>query len=278
MKRFSLAYSPCPNDTFLFYHLVHQNLSPDFSIQEELHDVEHLNQAAEKKTYDITKLSFFAFFHFSDRYVLLNSGSALGRGCGPLLVKKRGRNIPELKNCRIIVPGLLTTANLLLQIYAGIRLDPVPVRYDLIAGTLNQEEADLGLIIHEERFTYQDKGLEIVQDLGDFWEKVSGLPIPLGAIAVRRDMDSSIQREIDRTLRKSLKLSWADPDKAQKYILENSQEKDLKVVQSHITLYVNSFTEDLGAEGKKAVLELQKRAFQAGILPVERTDLFLEDF
>lgn len=277
MNRFSLAYSPCPNDTFLFYHLVHENLSSQFSIREELHDVEHLNQAAEKNVYDITKLSFFAFFHFSDTYVLLNSGSALGRGCGPILVKKKGRKVPDLENCRIAVPGLLTTANLLLQIYAGVRLNPVPVRYDLIAGKLIQEEADLGLIIHEERFTYQDKGLEIVQDLGDFWEKKSGLPIPLGAIAVRRDMDRKLQMEIDKTLRKSLALSWRNPEKAQKYILENSQEKNLEVVQAHINLYVNSFTDDLGAEGKKAVLELQKRAVQAGILHFERNDLFLDE-
>ncbi|HNI99269.1 MAG TPA: menaquinone biosynthesis protein, partial [Leptospiraceae bacterium] len=151
------------------------------------------------------------------------------------------------------------------------------VRYDLIAGKLIQEEADLGLIIHEERFTYQDRGLEIVQDLGDFWEKKSGLPIPLGAIAVRRDMDRNLQIEIDKTLRKSLALSWGNPEKAQKYILENSQEKNLEVVQAHINLYVNSFTDDLGAEGKKAVLELQKQAVQAGILPSERNDLFLEE-
>lgn len=278
MNRFSLAYSPCPNDTFLFYHLVHENLSSIFTIQEELHDVEHLNQAAEKKVYDITKLSFFAFFHFSDRYVLLNSGSALGRGCGPILVKKKGRKIPELEKCRIIVPGLLTTANLLLQIYAGTKMNPVPVRYDLIARQLTEEEADLGLIIHEERFTYKEKGLEIVQDLGDFWEKLSGLPIPLGAIAVRREMDKSLQKEIDRTLQRSLELAWANPEKAQKYILENSQEKNPEVVQSHINLYVNSFTENLGTEGKKAVLELQKRAFRAGILTSERKDLFMEDF
>ncbi|MCB1179053.1 MAG: 1,4-dihydroxy-6-naphthoate synthase, partial [Leptospiraceae bacterium] len=244
----TLAYSPCPNDTFLFYHLVHSNISKKIKVKEELHDVEHLNLAAPGEIYDVTKLSFFAFFHILDKYILLNSGSALGRGCGPLLVKKKGKNIKEVKNSKILVPGLNTTANLLLNIYLKKEFEPSPIRYDLIMDKILSDDFDLGVIIHEERFTYEEKGLEKVVDLGEFWESFSGKPIPLGAIGIKRSIENELQMEFDSSLHRSLLKAYENPEVPGDYILENSQVKDEKVVQSHIDLYVNDYTKDLGIQ------------------------------
>jgi 1,4-dihydroxy-6-naphthoate synthase len=264
-QELSLAYSPCPNDTFLFYHLVHENLSNQFSIKEELHDVEELNNAAAKGKYDVTKLSFHAYFHVSDKYQLLNSGSALGRGCGPLLIKKKGKDISKSKGNKILVPGILTTANLLLNVYKGKDFQAIPVRYDLIIPKLLNDEFDLGVIIHEERFTYEARGLEKIIDLGDFWEGLTSAPIPLGCIAIKKDIKDSLKKEFDECLQRSLALAYQFPQKTKSYIIENSQDKDENVVQSHIDLYVNEFTKDLGLEGKRAIKILYNKAKELGM-------------
>lgn len=274
--KLTLAYSPCPNDTFLFYHLIHEDISDKFSVQEELHDVEKLNEYSEKNQFDVTKLSFFAFFHVLSGYSLLNSGSALGRGCGPLLVKKKGKDIKKIKGEKILVPGLKTTANLLTNIYLNKDFEPVPIRYDLIMDKILKEEFNLGVIIHEERFTFEDRGLEKIIDLGDFWESLTGKPIPLGAIAIKRSIDNDLKREFDQSLRKSLELGYKYPDKAKNYILENSQVKDLKVVQSHIDLYVNDFTKDIGEEGKDAVYALYEKAKSLGMVTEINEKMFIE--
>jgi 1,4-dihydroxy-6-naphthoate synthase len=266
----SLAYSPCPNDTFLFYHLVHSNLSSNFQVKEELHDVEHLNQKAVQAFYDVTKLSFFAFFHVLENYILLNTGSALGRGCGPILVKKQGKKLSSINNKKILVPGLWTTANLLLNLYLQSNFEPIPVRYDLIINKLLNEEYELGVIIHEERFTYEKRGLEKVQDLGEFWEEKTSLPIPLGAIAIKRNLPEEIKAEFELTLRKSLDMAYANPKIPHDYIIKHSQEKDLQVVQNHIDLYVNQYTREIGEDGKQAVIRLLQEAQEVGL--VRRTD------
>lgn len=266
----SLAYSPCPNDTFLFYHLVHSNLSSNFQVKEELHDVEHLNQKAVQAFYDVTKLSFFAFFHVLENYILLNTGSALGRGCGPILVKKQGKKLSSINNKKILVPGLWTTANLLLNLYLQSNFEPIPVRYDLIINKLLNEEYELGVIIHEERFTYEKRGLEKVQDLGEFWEEKTSLPIPLGAIAIKRNLPEEIKAEFELTLRKSLDMAYANPKIPHDYIIKHSQEKDLQVVQNHIDLYVNQYTREIGEDGKQAVIRLLQEAQEVGL--VCRTD------
>jgi 1,4-dihydroxy-6-naphthoate synthase len=274
-KEITLAYSPCPNDTFLFYHLVHQSLSEKFSIKEELHDVEELNQSASISKYTVTKLSFFAYFQLIEKYILLNSGSALGRGCGPLLVKKKGVNIGSLQKEKILVPGLNTTANLLLQIYLNQKLEVVPTRYDLIMNKILSDEFKLGVIIHEERFTYEDKGLEKVVDLGEYWESFSGKPIPLGAIAIRRDEDIILQKEFDSCLKKSLDLAYQYSEKTKDYILKNSQVKDPKIIQQHIDLYVNEYTRDLGQVGKDAIYFLLEKSIQLGLVKKNTSELFL---
>lgn len=274
-KEISLAYSPCPNDTFLFYHLVHQSLSENFSIKEELHDVEELNLSASVSKYTVTKLSFFAYFQLIEKYILLNSGSALGRGCGPLLVKKKGVDISSLHKEKISVPGLNTTANLLLQIYLKQKLDVTPIRYDLIMNKILSDEFKLGVIIHEERFTYEEKGLEKVADLGEFWESFSGKPIPLGAIAIRRKEEITLQKEFDSCLKKSLDLAYQNSDQTKNYILKNSQVKDPKIIQQHIDLYVNEYTRDLGQAGKDAIYFLLEKAIQLGLVNKNTEDLFL---
>lgn len=272
----TLAYSPCPNDTFLFYHLIHENISENFSVKEELHDVEKLNIYSEQKKFDVTKLSFFAYFHVMDGYTLLNSGSALGRGCGPLLVKKKGKNLQKIKGEKILVPGLKTTANLLLNVYLDKNFQPEPIRYDLIMDKILLEEFDLGVIIHEERFTYEERGLEKVIDLGDYWESLTGTAIPLGAIAIKRSIDNGLQKEFDLSLKKSLYLAYQFPEKTRKYILENSQVKDEEVVKSHIDLYVNDFTKDLGQEGKEAVSALWEKAKSLGLVKENKNKMFIE--
>ena len=272
----TLAYSPCPNDTFLFYHLIHENISENFSVKEELHDVEKLNIYSEQNKFDVTKLSFFAYFHVMDGYTLLNSGSALGRGCGPLLVKKKGKNLKKIKGEKILVPGLKTTANLLLNVYLDKNFQPEPIRYDLIMDKILLEEFDLGVIIHEERFTYEERGLEKVIDLGDYWESLTGKAIPLGAIAIKRSIDNGLQKEFDLSLKKSLYLAYQFPEKTRKYILENSQVKDEEVVKSHIDLYVNDFTKDLGQEGKEAVSALWEKAKSLGLVKENKNKMFIE--
>ncbi|MBK6604028.1 MAG: 1,4-dihydroxy-6-naphthoate synthase [Leptospiraceae bacterium] len=271
----TLAYSPCPNDTFLFYHLIHGDISGKFSVKEELHDVEKLNQYSELGKFDVTKLSFFAYFHVIEGYLLLNSGSALGRGCGPLLVKKKGKDLQKVKGEKILVPGLKTTANLLLNVYLQKDFLPTPLRYDLIMDKILSEEFDLGVIIHEERFTYEERGLEKVVDLGDYWESLTGKPIPLGAIAVKRTTDIDLQKEFDKSLRKSLELAYQFPEKTRKYILENSQVKDEAVVKSHIDLYVNEFTADIGDEGKDAVYALLEKAKSLGLVKESKLGMFV---
>jgi predicted solute-binding protein len=272
----TLAYSPCPNDTFLFYHLIHENISEKFSVKEELHDVEKLNEYAEKGKFDITKLSFFAYFHVIEGYALLNSGAALGRGCGPLLVKKKGKDLQKIKGEKILVPGLKTTANLLLNIYLEKDLQATSLRYDLIMDKILQDEFNLGVIIHEERFTYEERGLEKVIDLGDYWESLTGKPIPLGAIAVKRSTNTELQKEFDKSLRKSLDLAYQFPEKTRNYILENSQVKDEAVVKSHIDLYVNEFTKDIGDEGKDAVYALLEKAKSLGLVKENKMGMFVE--
>jgi predicted solute-binding protein len=271
----TLAYSPCPNDTFIFYHLVHQTISEKLNFKEELHDVEELNLSASLGKFDCTKLSYFAYFHVLEKYILLNSGSALGRACGPILVKKKGKNIKKLTKEKILVPGLNTTANLLLQIYLNQKANTIPLRYDLIMNKILNEEFSLGVIIHEERFTYEDKGLEKVVDLGEFWESETSYPIPLGGIAIKREYSKEIQLEAEISIRKSLELAYQNSSITKNYILENSQVKEEEIVQKHIDLYVNSFTKDLTKTGRDAVQKLYEYTLNLGLIQNSSKELIL---
>ncbi|MCW7473139.1 1,4-dihydroxy-6-naphthoate synthase [Leptospira levettii] len=270
----SLAYSPCPNDTFLFYHLIRNT---DYPVKEELYDVENLNEFAFEGKFPVTKLSFAAFFHIIDKYILLETGSALGRGCGPLLVRKKNTNT-NLENCQsLYIPGQLTTANLLLSLYTNGTHKPTALRYDEIIPKLLTEKNSLGVIIHEERFTYEERGLEKVVDLGEWWESSTGYPIPLGAIAIRRDIPREEALKFQSELQKSLKDAYQEPKEMMDYIKENSQNKEDSVIKAHINLYVNEFTKSLGKEGHDAVAYLFQRAIEAGFIkkPTSNLSLFL---
>lgn len=262
----SLAYSPCPNDTFLFYHIVHQSLSKLFNIHEHLADVEKLNLAAQKGIYDVTKLSFFALFNVLDTYGLLNCGSALGRGCGPILIQKKGKKVINLHSQKILVPGLHTTANLLLQLHFNQKIEVVAVRYDKIIPSLLNGDYQYGVIIHEERFTFAEQGLEAIVDLGQWWEDSTGQPIPLGAIAMKRSLAGAITKEFEQKLQESLSLANQQPQKSRQYIKQNSQSLADEVIDKHIQLYVNDFTMDLGTIGRTAIQTLYEKAKHQKIL------------
>jgi 1,4-dihydroxy-6-naphthoate synthase len=276
-RTLTLGCSPCPNDTFIFHALVHGLVEmPGFAVRERLEDVETLNRLALAGTLDLTKVSYHALGHLRDRYVLLRSGGALGRGCGPLVVARQPATMGELRGRRIAIPGVLTTANLLLQLFGEGYTDVLPMPFDRIMPALRNGEADAGVIIHESRFTYQAAGFHAVQDLGAWWEAETGLPIPLGGILARRDLGSATVRAVDRAIRASLEHARTYPDAARSYIREHAQEIDDAVTDAHIKLYVNDFSLDLGEEGICAVEALLRRAEERGLIPKGKEPLLLD--
>ena len=269
MIELSLGYSPCPNDTFIFHALVHGKL-PLRQIRfapPVLEDVETLNRWAMTARLDVSKLSFHALGHVLDRYVMLRSGAALGRGCGPLLVTTAERLGQEPAGWTIAIPGEFTTAALLLKLYAPGRVRTVVMRFDEIMEAVRGGLVDAGLVIHESRFTYRDLGLHCVRDLGEWWEETTGLPIPLGCIAARRSLDPDVVTEIDRSIRASILAARSAPDESLPYIRRHARELDRAVIESHIGLYVNDFSVDMGEEGIAAVRDLLRRGREAGIFP-----------
>ncbi len=268
MKPLTLGFSPCPNDTYIFYALTHHQVQcAGFSFDTPLlEDVETLNRWAMVKRLDVTKLSFHALGHVLDDYVMLHAGAALGRGCGPLLVTGSGRGL-DLTRARIAIPGKFTTAALLLKLYAPKAENLVVMRFEEIMAAVSQGSVDAGVIIHESRFTYRDFALECVEDLGAWWEAETGLPIPLGCIAARKNFADGMLREIDRAVRESLCWARSNPEECMEYIRRNAQEMTDSVLHSHIGLYVNEYSVDIGAEGIHAVEELFRRGRAAGIFP-----------
>jgi 1,4-dihydroxy-6-naphthoate synthase len=267
----SLAYSPCPNDTYIFYALAHQKIDLEglqFGIS--LHDVEHLNQAAQKKTFDVSKLSFGAIGHLLETYRLLNAGAAIGRGCGPLIVARKGSDLSHLSKSKIAVPGLWTTAFLLLSFFMKDLPDAYPLTFDRIMPAIQTGEYDFGVIIHEGRFTYENYGLICLQDLGEWWEAETSLPIPLGGIAIRRDIPKEIAQKVEGAIRQSIRYAFQHPDEADNYIRSHAQEMSENVIHQHIDLYVNEFSIDLKEEGKIAIETLFSRAREKGIIHADR--------
>lgn len=268
MKPLSLGFSPCPNDTFIFHGMVHGMVeTPLIFHQPFLEDVETLNIWAMESRLDITKLSFHALGHVLDDYCVLSAGSALGRGCGPLLVTARPLDIAGAASWKVAIPGKYTTASMLFQLFAPQCSDIVEMRFERIMSAVTKGEVDAGVIIHESRFTYEQDGLVCLQDLGQWWEQTSSQPIPLGCIAARRDLGKKKIAEIDRVVKASLELAYADPLGCLPYIRKHSQEIDEQVVQDHIGLYVNDYSRDLGEEGRQAVEAFLRRGRKAGILP-----------
>jgi len=273
----TLGYSPCPNDTYIFHALTHGLVDTgDISVAERLEDVETLNRLALDGVLDLTKISYHAFMHVRERYCLLRSGGALGRGCGPLVVSKSKTDMASLKGRRIAVPGRYTTAQLLLTLYGEGYEDVVPMRFDRVMDSVLDGETDAGLVIHEGRFTFGEKGLHMVTDLGEWWESHTGLPIPLGGILARRDLGRDVVERADSCIRASIEYATENPGAARDYIKAHSQELEDGVIDSHISLYVNEFSLDIGKEGEAAVRKLVEMAESRGLVPVNPAPIFIE--
>ncbi len=272
MDEYTLAYSPCPNDTFVFAALTQGLLDGAPSVRVHLADIEQLNDSAIRAEFELTKVSYGAIPFLMDRYRILPAGGALGRGNGPLLVALPGESPPlfaDLAQKRIAIPGERTTAYLLLQLALGARPKTVSMRFDRIIPAVLHGEVDAGLIIHESRFTYRDAGLIAIADLGQWWENITLLPVPLGAILVRDDVGDAQARELNAAIRGSLAFARANEAEVMPYVREHAVEMSDDVMRAHIELYVNEFTDDLGETGRNAVRALFSRAHEAGVLRKE---------
>jgi 1,4-dihydroxy-6-naphthoate synthase len=263
----TLAYSPCPNDTYIFAALTNGLLPDAPAVRAELLDIDELNAGAARGAYDLVKVSYGAVPYLTGRYRLLRSGGALGRGCGPLVVAKPGGVPPlfaDLADCTIAIPGEQTTAFLLLQLALGRRPKTKVIRFDRIVDAVVNGKVDAGLIIHESRFTYRDANLISVTDLGEWWEDATLLPIPLGAIAVRNDLENAA--ELSAAVRESLRYARQHEDAIMPYVREHAFEMDESVMRAHIDLYVNEFSDDVGDLGLEAAHALFARGRDAGII------------
>ena len=275
--KLTLGFSPCPNDTFLFDALVHGKIDTEgleFSVV--LGDVEELNQRAFAGALDITKLSYHAYAYALRDYVLLDAGSALGRNCGPLLIAKKDLSTEEVEAGTVAIPGKFTTANFLLSLAYPNAKQKEAVLFSEIERLVATGEKTTGLIIHESRFTYEERGLVKIRDLGEFWETETGLPIPLGGIVIKRGLDLALQQKVNRVLARSVRFARQFPEQTLAYVRPHAQEMDEKVMMQHINLYVNDFTENLGTEGRAAVRRLFELAKERGVLTVREEALFME--
>jgi len=269
----TLAFSPCPNDCFMFDAIVHKRIDLEgLTFDVRLADVEALNRDAFDARTDVTKLSYHAFAYCTERYVMLHAGSALGRNCGPLLISKRAisREEVEAGHLRIAIPGKYTTANLLLGLAFPAATHTTPMVFSEIETAVQSGDVDAGVIIHENRFTYESHGLRKIVDLGEYWEDTTGFPIPLGGIVVSRALPPDVQATMDRVLRRSVEYAFAHPDGTLPYVRAHAQDMDDAVMKKHIALYVNEFSVDLGNSGRQAVEELFARAHAAGVTPPVR--------
>jgi 1,4-dihydroxy-6-naphthoate synthase len=274
----TLGFSPCPNDCFMFDALVHGRIDVEgLSFDVRMDDVEALNRAAFAGAVDVTKLSYHAYAGCADRFALLDAGSALGRGCGPLLIAKRAITPAEVAagGLRIAIPGRYTTANLLLGLAFPKATRTLEMIFSAIEDAVLGGDADAGVIIHENRFTYEARGLRKVIDLGDYWEQETGAPIPLGAIAINRALPVAVQHSVNRVLRRSVEYAFAHPQASRPFVREHAQAMDEAVMAQHIALYVNEFSVDLGAEGRRAVETLFSRAAAAGVIAPPSVPLFI---
>ncbi len=277
MSKLTLGFSPCPNDTFIFDAMVHGKIETEgLEFEVVLGDVVELNDQAFQQKLDITKLSYHAMAFCLDHYQLLNSGSALGSGVGPLLIAKKEITEKEVNSAKIAIPGKFTTANFLLSLAYPQAQNKQEVLFSEIERMVLSGEVDAGLIIHENRFTYAQKGLKKIIDLGDFWEKHSGSLIPLGGIVTRRSFDSELQQKVDRVLKRSILYAAAHPSASKNYVRMHAQEMDEGVTKQHIDLYVNQYSIDLGIEGRTAVETLFEKAIEKNIIKKITQPIFVE--
>jgi 5,8-dihydroxy-2-naphthoate synthase len=274
----TLGFSPCPNDCFMFDAMVHGRIDCeglDFSVR--MADIEALNASAFAGEVDVTKLSFHAYAYCADSYVLLDAGSALGRNCGPLLISERAISTEEVAagRLRIAIPGKYTTANFLLSLAFPHATNKTERLFSEIEDALLDGTFDAGLIIHENRFTYQDKGLKKIIDLGEFWESETGAAIPLGGIGISRRLPDDVRQRVNRVMRRSVEYAFANRTDSRPFVRANAQAMSDDVMYKHIDLYVNDYSVDLGPEGRRAVEVLFERARNSGVIPAIREDLFV---
>lgn len=274
--KLSLGFSPCPNDTFIFDALVHQKIDTEgLTFDVSMEDVEALNAAAFRSDLHITKLSFHAYAYLRDKYVLLDAGSALGNNCGPLLIAKRPMDEAQVSRAKVAIPGKYTTANFLLGLaFPGIS-KKVELLFSEIEGAVLREEVDAGLIIHENRFTYADKGLFKIMDLGEYWESTTGMPIPLGGIVIQRSLPVAVQQKVNRVLARSVAFAQEHPEQTLDFVRQYAQEMEESVMMAHIGLYVNDYTRELGAQGRAAVRHLFQTAHEKEVIPPNDTPIFI---
>ena len=274
--KLTLGFSPCPNDTFIFEALIHHKIDTEgLEFEVVFDDVETLNKKAFKAELDVTKLSYHAFAYALKDYVLLDAGSALGFGVGPMLICKAPHDLND-PNLRVGIPGKYTTANFLLSLaYPHLKNKKEMVFSDIEQRLINNE-IDVGLIIHENRFTYQNKGLIKVKDLGEYWEETTDCAIPLGGIVIKRSLSDEIKQKVNQLIRKSVEFAFENPKSALPFIKQYAQEMEESVMYQHIDLYVNKYSVNLGDEGKKAIKTMFNQAFDKKIIPnAADTDLFL---
>ncbi|RRN77816.1 1,4-dihydroxy-6-naphthoate synthase [Pseudoxanthomonas sp. SGD-10] len=280
--KLTLGFSPCPNDTFIFDALIHKKIDTgDLEFDVIFDDVETLNNKAFNNTLDITKLSYHAFAYAASDYELLDAGSALGFGVGPLLIANKNFDVSKLKtspqSLKVGIPGKYTTANFLLGIAYPELQNKQEMLFSDIEQSLLEGNIDLGLIIHENRFTYQAKGLIKITDLGDYWEKETGCAIPLGGIVIKRTLPKDIKQQVNRLIAESVAYAFENPQSGVEFIKQYAQEMSEEVMFKHIKLYVNDYSKDLGIEGKMAIRKMFDIAQQRGIIPVVKNSLFLND-
>ncbi len=275
--KLTLGFSTCPNDTFIFDALIHKKVNTeglDFDVI--LADVEELNRNAFEGKTDITKLSYHAFAYIANDYKLLTSGSALGFKNGPLLIGKRKIYPDEVADLKVAIPGKYTTANLLFSIVYPVVKEKREYLFSDIEEAILDGESDAGVIIHENRFTFEKKGLKKIIDLGEDWEEKTKNPIPLGGIVIRRKFEPEIQQKVNRVLKRSVEFALANPNSSYRYVKNYAQALNDGVIQKHIELYVNNFTVDLGEIGKNAVKTLFDKAEKEKIFEKVRQDIFVD--
>jgi len=266
--KLTLGFSPCPNDTFIFDAMVNGDVDTyGITFDYVMEDVETLNQWATEGKLDMTKLSYSTFLRTADQYALLHSGSALGEGVGPLLVARQPLDMARLHEYSIAIPGIKTTANLLLTLAYPQAQNKTELLFSDIEAAVLDGTCDAGLIIHESRFTYAQKGLVRLADLGDWWEQATSAAIPLGGIVVRRSLGADLCTTLDDIIRNSLAVSWERYPELSGFVKANAQEMEEDVMRKHIDLYVNKYTTDLGKKGRNAIVTLFEKAANAGLIP-----------
>ncbi len=272
----TLGFSPCPNDTFIFDAMIHGKVDTEgLDFEVVLDDVEALNRRAFAGNIDITKLSYHAFAYLTDRYNLLDAGSALGNNCGPLLVACQPLSAEAIAAGPVAIPGKMTTANFLLSLAFPAAKNKVETLFSSIEDAVLDGKAVAGLIIHENRFTYQQKGLVKLIDLGEYWESTTGLPIPLGGIVVRNTLPAEVQRKVNRVLRRSVEYAFAHPEAVMPFVRAHAQAMDDLVMQAHIDLYVTHYTLDLGVPGRSAIGQMFQIAREKQIIPDYNKNFFI---